>query len=427
MTLGTATSGNDLSADTGTDLQATTLKVGRDGKLNAGSALTLKGPVTTGRHLDMRANEHLGFASVDAGGHVFGQSFKDSIDGDSVSASDWIRFIAARDINIHSLKAATDVTLQAGRNIATDNIDAGHDVDVQGGGDIAMHSTTAGHAIKVDAGGALKIHDMHAGHSLDLAARTMSFVSLEAPDSIRLLARDGDITGTSLTTRDAYVAARGAIDLDAANIGNRINLAAATIDAHIVQTTTGQPLYSVMTGFQDGVAKRITVDADVPEQWMIDRLSAVNAALVTTAPSVHIEKGHIEDTMSLDTAQARLRMNQHSAVLVPADVQLTQSTYDFLLYQDGVHTMSNAFIVRYGYGFEIQTPNYAAPHNWLAPDYYGDAALRFNGRILTEHTDGVDDPTDKRAIPQWINADSSQLVQPAPSSDGIAVNTKAPR
>ena len=163
---------------------------------------------------------------------------------------------------------------------------------------------------------------------------------------------------------------------------------------------------------------------------MIDRLAAVNAALATTAPSAHIEQGHIEDTMSLDTAAARIRMNQHDPVLVPADVQLMQKTYDFKLYQDGVHTFTDAFVVRYGFGYEIQTPNYVINHDSLSPDYFGDAALRFNGRTLTLHDDDADgrshDALD-HAMPSWSTSDGSDLVQPDPSTEGASVNTKAPR
>ncbi|NKZ37649.1 leukotoxin LktA family filamentous adhesin [Oleiagrimonas citrea] len=425
--LGTVTTGNDLSAVSGGDLDAQTLDIGRDATLNATDALALTGAVKTGGNLDMTSGAHMGFATLDAGGHVFGQSLHGDIDGVGVTASDWIKFIADGYIHIGSMNAGTDVTLQAGTDVQADSILAGHDLDVTAGRNIDLVSATAGNAIKMDAGGSLNAHDMKAGHSIDLAANTMSFVSLEAPDRITLLARKGDIVADTLTTRDAYISAFGAIRLNAANIGDRINLAGDTIDAHLYQTSTGQPLFSALTGFRNGVARRITIDADVPQQWMIDRLAAVNAALATTAPSVHVEAGHIENILSLDTASARIRMNQHDPVLVPADVQLMQKTYDFKLYQDGVHTLTDAFVVRYGHGYQIQTPNYVYDHQWVSPDYYGDAALRYNGRTLTLHTEQDDASPRDGAMPSWSTDDGSDLVQPDPSVQGAPVNTKAPR
>ncbi|KGI78036.1 leukotoxin LktA family filamentous adhesin [Oleiagrimonas soli] len=425
--LGAVTTGNDLSADSGGNLDADTLDIGGDAALNATGTLSLTGAVKTGGDLDMTSGQHMSFATLDAGGHVFGQSLHGDIDGSGVTATDWIKFVAAGSIRIGSMQAGTDVTLQAGANVQADRILAGHDLDVTAGGNIDLGSATAANAIIMDAGGNLTAHDLKAGHSIDLAANTMSFASLEAPDSITLLARKGDITADTLTTRDAFVSAFGAIRLDAANIGDRINLAGNTIDAHIRQTSTGQPLYSALTGFQDGVAQRITIDAEVPQQWMIDRLAAVNAALATTAPSVHIEQGHIENSLSLDTADARIRMNQHDPALVPADVQLMQKTYDFKLYQDDVHTLTDAFVVRYGDGYQIQTPNYVSDHLWVAPDYYGDAALRYNGRALTLHTDERGEDRIDGFKPTWTNSDGSDLVQPDPSVEGAPVNTKAPR
>ncbi|WP_197364737.1 hypothetical protein, partial [Streptomyces clavuligerus] len=126
------------------------------------------------------------------------------------------------------------------------------------GGDVDMLQTQAGNDAAVDAGGAIAIGTMKAGHGIDLAAQQMTFDDLEAPDSITLLSRAGNVTGASLTTRDAFVAASGDIGLDAAYIGDRINLAATDIAADVTQTSTGQPLYSVLTGYQGGVAKRIT-------------------------------------------------------------------------------------------------------------------------------------------------------------------------
>lgn len=426
MKVDNATAGNDLSATAATDFSATSLDIGRNGTLEAGGNLSLLGVTKTGLNFEMRSDDLMRFTTIDAGGHVFGQSFNGSIKGDAVRAVDWIKFIAAGDIHIGTIDAGTDATLQAGANVVSDTLRAGHDVNVKAGGDVALTHTDAGNAVNFDTGGDLNAGDIKAGHGIALAAGSMHFDTLAAPDSITLLARNGAVTGSTLTTRDATAAAKGAIQLGTAYIGHRFNLAADTIDAHVKQTTSDTPIYSVLTGFESGVASRIAVDVDAPAQWCIDRLAAVNARLATTATSAHIAQGHIEDTMALDTTDARVRMNQHSAGLVPADVQLMQRTYEFMLNEDNVHTFSDAYVVRYSYGFQIQTPNYDASHRSLNPDYLGESAMRYSARTLTRHTDGVDDPTDQRAIPQWVLPDSSRLVQPGGSNDGPAVNlTKA--
>ncbi len=424
MDLAKVTTSGDLTAQAGGNLQATTLEIGNDGRLNAGGNISLLGATSARASLDMLANGHLGFVGITAGTDVTGQSSTDGIDGASVDAVGSIRFTAAKDIHIGTQTAGTDIDLRAGTDVATQVMDAGHDVDVAAGGDVQMYSTHAGNLVTVDAGGTLNAHDVEAGHAIGLAAQLINFTTLSAPDSITLLARDGNVIGSSLTTRDAFVAANGDIALDAAYIGDRINLAANDITAQVTQTSKGQPLYSVLTGYQGGVARRITVDADASQQWMIDRLSAVQAALATTAPRADIASGHIEQTMSLDTPVAKVRMNQQSAQLIKANVQLMQPHYDFLLYQDGIHTLTDAFIVRYDYGFQMQTPNYVSSHLWLGPDYLGESALRNNLRLSTQQDQSDDNVSARRAIPAWIHADSSKIVQ-SPGT-AVAVNLKLP-
>jgi hypothetical protein len=424
MALAQVTTSGDLTAQAGGNLQATTLQIGNDGQLNAGGSISLLGAISTGASLNMLANGHLGFVGITAGTDVTGQSSTDGIDGSSVDAGGSIRFTAAKGIHIGTQKAGTDIDLNAGTDVATQLMDAGHDVHVIAGGDVQMYSTHAGNLVSVDSGGALNAHDVEAGHAIDLAAQQINFTTLVAPDSITLLARDGNIIGSSLTTRDAFAAANGDIALDAAYIGDRINLAANDITTHVTQTSSGQPLYSVLTGYQGGVARRITVDAAASQQWMIDRLSAVQAALATTAPRADITSGHIEQTMSLDTSVAKVRMNQQSAQLVKANVQLMQPNYDFLLYQDGIHTLTDAFIVRYDYGFQMQTPDYVDVHLVLGPDYLGESALRNNLRLSTQQDQSDDNVSARRAIPAWIHADSSKLVQ-SPGT-AVAVNLKSP-
>ncbi len=424
MDLAQTTTAGNLTAKSGGDLQAAVLKIGGNGSLVSGAAIALAGSTTAGGTLSMQANGHLGFADIDAGSNVFGQSLASGIDGNSVVSGGSIRFIAAGDINIGTQHAKTDIDLQAGGNVNTQVAEAGNNVDVTAGGNVSMGSTQAGNTVGVDAGGALTIGDMKAGQSIDLAAQQLNFKDLQAPVSITLLSRAGSILGATLTTRDAFVSANGDIQLDAAYIGDRINLAANNITANITQTSTGQPLYSELTGYQGGVANRITVDADASQTWMIDRLSAVQAALATTASRADIQSGHIEQTMSLDTADAHVRMNQHSALLVPADVQLMQPSYDFTLDQNGNHTLTNAFVIRFGYGYAIQTPNYVAGHFDTDPDYLGESALRNNGRYLQQEDESGDDVSTHHVIPAWIHNDDSKLVQPA--GDGVAVNIKAP-
>jgi len=430
MTLGgLVLTGGTLQTDAGADLTLSghaDVKQG-DATLHAARTMHLAGPLSGGGKVSMVAGGPLQFTSVTAGGQALGQSLAGDITGNTLSAGDSLQLLSAAAIRVGTLQAATDATLQAKGAVTTDKVAAGRDMIVSAGGDVGMATTQAGRNVSIDAGGKLDVTGMQAGATLGLTAQHMRFDQLSAVTSAKLLSRNGDITGASLTTRDADVAASGAIQLDAAAIGSSINLAADTIQASIRQTGDDPSLHSVLTGFEGGTAQRVAVDVNAPKQWMIDRLSAVNAALATLAPSVRIKDGHSEQTMDLTTSLAKLWMNQGSASLQPADVQLIQPNHDFQLYQDGIHTLSDAFVVRYAYGYEVDIPNYVATRDWEVPYYPGESALRFNSRTLVDHTDDVDrgDGKSKRTRPA-AKPHERALVQPAPGSGEIAVNLSAP-
>ncbi|MFC4528237.1 hypothetical protein ACFO5W_16460, partial [Dyella halodurans] len=407
VTLAQAVVGGSSQLDAGSDVNVGSFQGGNGLTTQSGGATTLGAVTLTGGSLRSTAGSTL---------------FAQQIDAQNGSAT----LNAGTSLAATSIAASEDVGLQAGSTVQTSQVQAGHDINVNAGSDVSMYDSTAGHDMTVNSGGVLTINDATAGDAVSLSAQQMTFNNVQAPNSIYLLARDGNIIATSLRTRDAYALASGDIELDAGYIGDRINLEASDITAQVIQTSTGQPLYSVLSGYQGGVAGRIVVTADAPQDWMIDRLAAVNAALATTAPNVDMASAHIEQTMSVKMPDAYVWMNQHSAILLPATVQLMQPTYDFQFHQDGVHTLTDAFIIRYSFGDDTQTPNYVAVHDWLAPDYLGESALRFNGRMLTDQTDDRgDDQVTKHAVPAWIGTDNSQLVQPA-DEHSTAVNINAP-
>ena len=413
MALGEVSASGALAATAGTDLTAQTLQSGGDMTLAAAGAMTLSS-ANAGGDITATAGDALRFAALQSGADITASSAHAGITGDSATSAGSLELSAATDVAAESLQSGIDTRILAGGTVDTQTINAGRDAFVRAGGDVDMYSTRAGRTIDVDSGGALTMNDATAGHSILLAAEQMTFSDAQAPDLISLLARNGDITAARLATRDAYVAANGDISLAAGEIGNRINLQGNNIEATLKQTSAGQPLYSVLTGYRDGVAKNIVVTMDAPEQWEIDRLSAVFAQLGTTAAKVDIESGHIERKMALDTAEAKIRMDQQEAYLVEADVQLMQPTFDFLLRQDGIHHFGDAYVIRYGFGNQIEVPNYLSSHIWKAPDYLGESALRYNGRRLQEHTDFYKDAFGRTIFPNWMFWADDELVTPAP-------------
>jgi len=395
-----------------------------DTTLQASGSMHLDGPIHGGRDITMAAGGPLRFTTLDAQGDVFGQSLGAEVSGTGVSAGNALRFLAASDIRIEELLAGTDIALEAGAGVDTNEVTSGRDVAVIAGGDVAMNATQAAGTVSVDAGGGLAVGNMQAGRTLDLAAQRIRFDTLVAPNRIRALARTGDVIGAELRTRDADIAAQGEILLDAAAIGERINLAANTIEADIRHSGGGQTLYSVLSGFEGATAERITVGVDGAEHWTIDRLAAVDAGLVTTASSTNIQDGRIEQTMRLRTADAELWMEQSSAALEEVHVQLSQPGLDFRLYQSGKHTLSDAYVVRYDYGYQVETPDYLVGREWRTPYYQGESALRFNGRLLAADSDQDDTDEHGAGTPAANAQGDGPLAQSDRDRAEIAVNVR---
>lgn len=406
-----AQSGN-VTLDAGNALNVATVRANGNLRASAGAALDA-GNWQAGANVDALAHDAMRFGTLDAGLQLTGTSTASSITGVQALAGTDLLLSAATTLDVTTLRAGRDARLTAGGALTTGTLDAGNDAWVRAGGDVRMQTTTVGNALDVDSGGALTIGDASAQHRIKLAAETIDFGTVKAPDVIDLHARNGSIVGAELATRDAYIAARNDISLDAMRIGNRVNLQASNIRGNIYQTSTQPTVYSVLTGYQDGVAKTVQVNAVIPAHWDIERLSAVDAVLVTSGPDVSIDSGHIENTMALDTKLAKIRMNQFDPTLVNANIQLMEPDFNFSYFQKGIHTLTDAYMIRYQFGNQVQTPNYVLGHFSIPADYLGESVLRYNGRKLSER-EGLLFDEDGNVIPLDWKSKDMQLVTPSP-------------
>ncbi|QIK80736.1 leukotoxin LktA family filamentous adhesin [Lysobacter sp. HDW10] len=452
LTVGTYTGGDSLQATSGTDttvgqiaLTAGNLGIDAGQNMRANSLSARAGAITldagqaadvraldasgnvlatagtrldagqwlAGGNADLLARDAIQFGNVTAGQNLTGTSTLGSIAGTEAHAGVDLTLNAATTLDVLTLTAGRDTRLTAGGALTTGTLTSGNDAVVRAGGDIRMNSTTVGNVLDVDGGAALTIGDATAGHRVKLAAQTIDFGTIRAPDVIDLHARNGNIIGAELATRDAYIAARHDIALDAVRIGNRLNMQANTITANLFQTSTQDTIYSVLTGYQGGVAKTVQVRAQIPKHWQIDQLSAVDATLATTGPDVSIDDGHIENTMALDTQLAKIRMNQFDPTLVAANIQLMEPDFNFNYYQRGIHTLTDAYMIRYQFGNQVQTPNYVVGHFSIPADYLGESVLRYNGRKLSER-EGLLFDEDGNLIPLDWESKDMQLITPSP-------------
>ena len=106
-------------------------------------------------------------------------------------------------------------------------------------------------------------------------------------------------------------------------------------------------------------------------------------------------------------------MNQFDPTLVAANIQLMEPDFNFNYYQRGIHTLTDAYMIRYQFGNQVQTPNYVVGHFSIPADYLGESVLRYNGRKLSER-EGLLFDEDGNLIPLDWESKDMQLITPSP-------------
>jgi len=288
------------------------------------------------------------------------------------------------DIAGGALRAGGNAEVRASGSVRVDDSVVGDDHAIDAGHDVHLGRYGVGGSTMLVSGGEIEVGaGAGAGHQQLRAAGGIRFGSVAGGTTIDMRALGGDIEGTHLEAAEAHVSARDRIGIDMARIGSRLNLAAAEIDGRVEHTPNrGDPLSMVLTGYQDGVARKIALSVDARDGWIVDRLAAMQAELDTSAATVEIRDGHIARSMQLTTPVTRTWMHNQDPAIRPADVQLVQPGGTFVMSQRGALTFTDAYVVRYGEGYHVQVPNHLPSREWTDVDYYAESALRFTVRTL---------------------------------------------
>lgn len=391
---GEVTAGRNVDAQAATDLAMGTVTAGQAVMLDAGEAMRLA-RVRAGTDLALMSGADLAFGALDAGRDIGLRSRRGDVTGDTLTAGGNAALVAARDVRVGSGTVGGTLEGTAGRDLAFDRYDVNGAVVLQSGRDMRIGSGASG------------------GTQALLVGSNLGFGTLSSTTGLTLDATGGRIDGDLLVAPEATVSARDAIALDMARIGSRLNMASASIDANVAHTGSGV-LATRLTGYRDGVARRIDLSVDARDGWLMERLAALQAELDTTASNVAIADGRIEETMRLDTRDARLWMDNLGATLRIADVQFMELDKRFQLVQSGVHSLTDAYVVRFSPGYRVEVPNYVASHDPSSLHYLGESALRYTVRTLSGDVRSGDDVTDA------ADRDRQDVVTTAPTG---AVNT----
>ncbi|MGH8055241.1 MAG: leukotoxin LktA family filamentous adhesin [Stenotrophomonas sp.] len=402
INVGTAVIGVDGTWVAGTDLTADDVTTGCNFSGDAGGTLAI-GSVQTGCGLQLASTDSLSFGSLHAGADIGLTSRGGDVLGRSVDAGGSLRVDAADGIAITAASAGADITANSGGTQQWGSYEAGRDAQLTAGSDVRVGSGVSGGLQSIISGGSIQFDRIQAGTTVSMDAQ------------------GGALTGGQLRAASGALSARDHLSLADAMVDTRLNLAADDINAHIAQSNEGQgPLTTTLTGYRNGVARKVVVEVDPRDAWLIDQIKAVDAQLASSAARVDIAQGFIEKTMTLKTAGMNVLMDNTSPVLRPVDVQLTQLDKTFRLSATDTFLDTNAYVVRFADGFRVTSPNYNPDHVDGGPNYLGESAVRYMGRMLKLDT------TDRGSVPasRWL--DDEQQKDDVISSAAGAVNLGAP-
>ncbi len=400
--VGTAAIGVDGDWVAGTHLSADEVTVGCNFRGDAGAWLAI-GTLNAGCGIGLSAHDALRFDALQAAGGIALASRGSDVQGRQLDAGT-LQVQAAGDIRIEAARAGGDLVATSGGTQQWGAYQAGGNATLQAGRDIQFSSGRSGGAHSIIAGGSIGFERASAG--------TTAYMDAQA----------GSVAGGQLQAAAAQLSARDTLSLAQAMVDTRLNLAADDVQAQVRQSDAGEGvLTTTLTGYRNGVARRIVVDVQPRDAWLIDALQAMEAQLTSSSSRVAIADGHVERSMTLTTPSLQLLMDNTSPVLRPADAQLMQLNRRFHLAADGRLLDTNAYVLRFNDGVRVSSPNYNREHIDAGPAYLGESAVRYMGRMLNLRSPEMAVPA--RAPAEGDEAKARDVVTPA---IGGAVNLGAP-
>ncbi|HKK14553.1 MAG TPA: hypothetical protein VKA14_07825, partial [Gammaproteobacteria bacterium] len=415
MDLGTVDSGRDQSLTAAGDLAFTTLTSGADVTGTSTGGAVKGGSVDARGSVDLNAAQAVGFDTVSAGQDVDLKAGT-SLTGNQLTATGGdVNAVAGTDLDIKHVRAGGSGSLTAGAGMQFDSVSAGQDADLKAGTSLTGNQLTAtGGDVNAVAGTDLDIHHVRAGGSGSLtagaamhfdtiavgkdlalkAAGSMNFGGLNVGDGLSMDSTNGSITGTRLSADHASLSALHRIDVQSANVARRLNLAAddgvnvnatqaGNAPASVGGAGPASPLVMTVTGYRNGVARKVQLSVDAPAGLDLQRLAGANTVLQTSARRVDMKQADVPETLRLITPVTELLVDNTTPRLSNVDVQLTEPDHGFRLLQNGIRTTTTAYVMHYARGYEVEVPNFDQPHRALAPMYRGESAVRYTFRGMS--------------------------------------------
>ena len=399
--LGDLASGGDLDASAGGDLGLGVARVAGDARLQARGDLQVDRADVAGSMLAVAGRDlHVGQATVGtdavwqsgrdlhAGDVRVGCRFDGSAAGqlsvDSLQAGCGIALATGTDLVLSTLQTAGDLALTSrGGGIAADVLAAGGSLQLDAATTVAVGAGSAGAGLGASSGAGQAWNSIVSGAATRLQAGGSVAVQTLVAGSDAVLQAAGDIDLASLQAASAALQAHGRVDLGQGLLSDRLVLEGDVVAARVVQQAHAQgPLSTVITGLDGGRARQVHVEVDARDAWVLERLSAVEAGLKGSAQSFALHDGDVSARMQVQLPQMRVLMDNTTPALQDADAQLFEIDQRFSLKIHGRALETSAYVLHFGNGVGVTSPNYNPGHVDDGLLYAGDSAVRYSLRTM---------------------------------------------
>ena len=306
----TVTAGEDVSLSSGASISGRRVEAGRDAVLRSGDSINVQETTATSGNATLSA---------------------------------------ANAINADAVKAGTSANLEARTTLTFDTIEAGLDAALRAGGNITGRTLAAGRNISMDSDSDIKMDNVTAttGTAKLVAAGSITADKVAAGNLADLNAVAGDIAVNKITARRMKLAAGGKLDMGEISASDALSFSSTTLTANITHSGSGShPLLLSVTGPGGAPATMINLKLSSPVGFEFSQFKTQDSVIGISNGFLQIDDGYVGNVATFQNPVSRVRMDNSSHVIRPADIQLYVPSKAFSNFKlDGWNTISGPYVL----------------------------------------------------------------------------------
>jgi len=383
MLAGGALDGGSLVSGGALTLQSRTMDLGDLGAVGAVSLTTAGdmrlGSVRSGRSVTARSGGSLRFGRLAAGPGGVDLAAARLLAGQRLTSGGSVA-VRAGSLDLGAVEAAGPVSMDVFQGMSLDSLFSRGGVELNVGGALTLGVIDSLGAGRLQVFGNTDANRLRFVQGLDVTLGTRWWDGAQQAASLRL----GNLDALWARLR----ASRG-IDVGLASVREQLQLYADDITVRVTQAAAnGAMLGMDVTGLGNpGAAAFVSLAVDARDGVDFARLYAVDAVVSTNAGTVMVRDGFIPGRLDLNTPDAWVLLNNRTPRPEAASVQLYELDHRFWLLQQGSHTYTDAYVVRYAPGWRVTVPNYLAGRELSSIDVDGVSVERDAQRFVNHTVD----------------------------------------